>query len=290
MFGHQYYNGVLRKYVIMFGNMFNDIVVQRLNNAGQRVQAIKVPIAYGPKEKFLVRLAQDPNLDQDVAISLPRIGFEMNGMNYNPQRKLNTMQKNILIQTADGDKVKQQYVPVPYDLNFQLGIFVKNADDGTQILEQILPFFTPEWTNTVRLIPEMSLNYDIATVLNGISLEDTYEGDFDTRQALIWTLDFLVKAWIFGPTTKSGIIKRSDINFLIPRTDWESGVSNTTITQAQTNKATVSEKIKLTPGLIVNSTGRFATTNSAASVATSQITANDDYGFAIDMFHYDSEP
>tara|TARA_R100000808_G_scaffold25083_1_gene61546 strand:- start:7674 stop:8546 length:873 start_codon:yes stop_codon:yes gene_type:complete len=290
MFGHQYYNGVLRKYVIMFGNMFNDIVVQRLNNAGQRVQAIKVPIAYGPKEKFLVRLAQDPNLDQDVAISLPRIGFEMNGMNYNPQRKLNTMQKNILIQTADGDKVKQQYVPVPYDLNFQLGIFVKNADDGTQILEQILPFFTPEWTNTVRLIPEMSLNYDIATVLNGISLEDTYEGDFDTRRALIWTLDFLVKAWIFGPTTKSGIIKRSDINFLIPRTDWESGVSNTTITQAQTNKATVSEKIKLTPGLIVNSTGRFATTNSAASVATSQITANDDYGFAIDMFHYDSEP
>ena len=164
MFGHQFSHGVMRKYVIMFGNLFNDIEIQRFNASGQRIQTLKVPIAYGPKEKFLVRISQDPDLDRDIAIQLPRLGFEMSGMVYSPTRKLTSTQKNYHI-LPDGDTVRRQYVPVPYDINFQLGIFVKNADDGVQILEQILPFFRPEWTSQVRVIPSMSLIMDIPTVL-----------------------------------------------------------------------------------------------------------------------------
>ena len=133
----------------MFGNLFNDIHVQRLTSAGVVSQTLKVPVAYGPKMKFLTRIAQDPNLNQNVAVNLPRIGFEMTAINYAPERKLSSTQRNVTI-TSDGDVMQNQYVPVPYDVNITASIFVKNADDGTQILEQILPFFTPEWTTTVN--------------------------------------------------------------------------------------------------------------------------------------------
>jgi hypothetical protein len=293
MFGHQYSHGVMRKYVIMFGNLFNDIEVQRFNASDQRIQTLKVPIAYGPKEKFLVRISQDPDLDRDVAIQLPRLGFEMSGMVYSPTRKLTSTQKNYHI-LPDGDTVRRQYVPVPYDISFQLGIFVRNADDGVQILEQILPFFRPEWTSQVRVIPDMSLIMDIPTVLQGVSLEDTYEGDFDTRRAIIWTLDFLVKGWIYGPITNSGLIKRTLIDFYTPFNSPTANVStqfaaNTLIKASEIGVSQKVERIRITPGLVVNSTGRFATTNSTASVAIDQITANDDFGFATDFFHYDGD-
>ena len=165
MFGAQYYHGILRKYVIAFGSLFNDIVVQRYNSAGARIQTLGVPVAYGPKEKFLVRLRQDPNLEQDVAITLPRIGFEMQQLIYAPTRKLQTVQQHIHKQTtSDGDVMKTQFMPVPYDVNFLLSIFVKNADDGTQIIEQILPYFRPEWTVQMRLVPEMSLVMDLSLI------------------------------------------------------------------------------------------------------------------------------
>jgi len=157
MFGHTYYHSIIRKYIVMFGTMFNDIDVQRFNQSGERVQTLRIPIAYGPKEKFLVRLAQDPNFDKDVAISLPRMSFEITSMNYNPTRKLPSTVKNMYTY-EDNDRLKYQYTPVPFDINIALSVFVKNADDGVQILEGILPFFTPEWTNTVKLIPELNLN------------------------------------------------------------------------------------------------------------------------------------
>ena len=135
MFGNSFYHGTLRKYVIVFGNMFNGIYLQRLNQSDTVVQTLKVPIAYGPKEKFLVRLAQDPNLDQDVAISLPRIGFEMMGISYAANRKLTSTQQNVSVSSTDTGALSTQYIPVPYDIQFRLSIFVKNADDGTQILE-----------------------------------------------------------------------------------------------------------------------------------------------------------
>ena len=140
MFGTQYYHQTLRKYVIMFGNLFNDIRVKRINAAGQVVQNLDVPIAYGPKQKFLVRLAQDPNLDRDVAVQLPRIGFELIGINYAGDRKLASTIRNRAVSITDNSVMKNQYTPTPYDINFQLSIFVKNADDGTQILEQTNAF------------------------------------------------------------------------------------------------------------------------------------------------------
>ena len=268
MFGHQYYNQVIRRYVVMFGTLFNDIIVQRFNKAGQRIQALKVPIAYGPKEKFLVRITQDPELTNQSQVSLPRMGFEMTGMQYMPDRKLSSTQRrvNTVGTTGSNNSIKTVYTPVPYDFNFSLSVFVKNADDGVQILEQILPFFTPEWTTTLKIIPEMNIKHDVPTVLQSVTTEDAYDGDFETRRSLIYNLDFLVKGYIYGPVKKSGIIKRTLVDFI-----------NSANTELQEGKRL--EKITLTPGLDANGN---PTANSAQSISIDNISANDNYGFAID--------
>jgi len=253
MFGRTFYHGTLRKYVITFGNMFNGIYVQRLNQNDERIQTLKVPIAYGPKEKFLVRAAQDPNLKQEVAISLPRIGFEMTGLNYAPNRKLPSMQKNAKASATDNKRMISQFRPVPYDIQFQMSIFVKNADDGTQIVEQILPYFQPEWTNNIRLIPEMDLVYDVPCILNDVSIEDSYQGDFQTRRALVYNLSFTMKGYIFGPVSTTGIIRRTQLN-----------IADAT-------------NIIITPGLTAQGT---PTSNTALSINPDDINAEDDYGFA----------
>ena len=268
MFGHQYYNQVIRRYVVMFGTLFNDIIVQRFNKAGQRIQALKVPIAYGPKEKFLVRITQDPELTNQSQVSLPRMGFEMTGMQYMPERKLSSTQRrvNTVGATGSNNSIKTVYTPVPYDFNFSLSVFVKNADDGVQILEQILPFFTPEWTTTLKIIPEMNIKHDVPTVLQSVTTEDAYDGDFETRRSLIYNLDFLVKGYIYGPVKKSGIIKRTMVDFI-----------NSANTELQTGNRI--EKITITPGLDANGN---PTANSAQSINIDNISANDNYGFAID--------
>ena len=267
MFG-QYYHGAIRKYVIAFGNLFNDIIIQRLDLNGNRIQSILVPLAYGPKEKWLVRLVQDPNLDADVAITLPRMGFEITSMNYSPTRKLSSPLKNIRLKSTDFNRVDTQFIPVPYDLDFQLSIFVKNADDGAQIIEQILPFFRPEFTTQVNLIPEMKIVVDTPIVLNGVTIEDTYEGDFDTRRALIYNLTFSVKSYLYGPVTNSGIIKRAITNF-----------RDTT-----TSEEPIIDRITVTPSQFANGSPLFVPSgNTELSVAISQISANTDYGFTTDI-------
>ena len=268
MFGHQYYNQVIRRYVVMFGTLFNDIIVQRFNKAGQRIQALKVPIAYGPKEKFLVRITQDPELTNQSQVSLPRMGFEMTGMQYMPERKLSSTQRrvNTVGTISSNNSLKAVYTPVPYDFNFSLSVFVKNADDGVQILEQILPFFTPEWTTTLKIIPEMNIKHDVPTVLQSVTTEDAYDGDFETRRSLIYNLDFLVKGYIYGPVKKSGVIKRTMVDFI-----------NSANTELQQGKRL--EKITITPGLDANGN---PTANSAQSINIDNISANDNYGFAID--------
>ena len=265
MFGHTYYHSIIRKYIIMFGTMFNDIDVQRFNTAGERVQTLRVPIAYGPKEKFLVRLAQDPNFDRDVAISLPRMSFEITSMNYNSTRKLPSTIKNVYTYT-DQDKLKYQYTPVPFDINIALSVFVKNADDGVQILEGILPFFTPEWTNTINLIPELKLKMDVPVVFNDISTEDTYEGDFSTRRALIHTLNFTVKGYLFGPVRTQGVIKRA--------------IATTNIETTDGSTSAISSILTATPGLTANGT---PTSDSTITVPPEQISSTDDYGFIEDQ-------
>ena len=153
MLGTYFYNESLRKTIIAFGSLFNDIYINRRNSAGTDVQTLKVPLAYGPKQKFLVRLEADPNLDQKVAITLPRIGFEIAGLDYDPSRKLNRILKRKKVKSTSDDKVKSmstQYSPVPYNVNFELFVMTKNSDDGIQIVEQILPFFQPEYTVTIN--------------------------------------------------------------------------------------------------------------------------------------------
>jgi len=277
MFGSQFYHQSIRKYVIMFGNMFNDIVVRRLDTTGVSLQSVAVPLAYGPKEKFLVRITQDPNLDQQVAIQLPRMGFEMTTLAYDGQRRLAGTSRNVKV-VDDKNKLDFTYMPVPYDLNFNLYAYVRNADDGAQIMEQIVPYFGPEWTNQVRLIPEMNLIQDVPTILNTVSIEDTYEGDFDTRRALIYTFDFTVKAYFYGPVRRQGIIKRSQIDFGIV-----AGNTANRITLDDISRTGRSSRIVVQPGLLANGS---PTTNSAASIPYTQIEATDDYGFCSNTFFF----
>ena len=267
MFGDQYYNGVIRKYVIAFGSLFNDIVIQRRNTAGQRIQSIQVPIAYGPKEKFLVRLRADPNLSQQVALTLPRMGFEITALTYNGARKLSSSLRNVSINTADNNKVKSQYVPVPYDITFALSIMCKNADDGAQILEQIVPYFRPEFTLNIRLIPELNIVVDTPVVLQDISIEDTYEGNFEERRALVHTLNFSMKGYLYGPSSKTGVIKRSQVFFF------------------QDTAADIGpiERLTVSPAQHANGAPMNIPGNTESSVALSSIAANSDYGFASDI-------
>ena len=266
MFGHSYYHGVIRKYIIMFGNMFNDIDVVRYNNAGTASQTIRVPIAYGPKEKFLVRLRTDPNLDRDVAIQLPRLAFEITDMSYAPTRSLSKLQKNTAI-GSHGDSLRSQFTPVPYDINMSLYGMFANQEDAVQVVEQILPFFRPEWTNSVKLVPSMGQFYDIPTVITGLSIEDTYEADFQSRRAIIYTFTFTVKGYIFGPVSNKGVIKRTIVD----------------LAADSTVGTPFNERLSLTPGLLANGS---PTANSSASIDTSSITANTTYGFAFDQENY----
>ena len=268
MFGNSFYFGTIRKYVIAFGNLFNDIYVQRLDSNGNRIQTLAVPLAYGPKEKWLVRLVQDPNLDADVAITLPRMGFEITNLTYASQRKLSSTLRNSRLKTSDLDRVDTQFVPVPYDINILLSIFVRNADDGAQILEQIVPYFRPEFVTNVRLIPEMGIVSDTPVVLQDVSIEDTYEGDFDTRRALIYNMNFSMKAYFYGPVSNSGVIKRTIIPIAVD-------------TAAD---APFVEKLTVTPSQFANGAPLTSpSANSSLSVNLDQISANSDFGFTVDI-------
>jgi hypothetical protein len=207
-----FYNGTIRKYIIMFGKMFNDIDIVRYNN-GEEVQTIRVPIAYGPAEKWLTRLNEDPGLDREVAIQLPRLAFELTSMNYDPSRALNKMTKSSSPSTYT-NTVNSQYTPIPYNFNITLSGFFSYQEDAVQVAEQIIPFFRPEWTMSLQLMENSQDYYDIPTVLNNMSMEDTYESDFMTRRAIIYTWDFVVKGYLFGPERNRGVIKRTVIDMV----------------------------------------------------------------------------
>ena len=205
MFNNEFYHETIRRYVIVFGTMFNDMVVHRRNAAGTIVKRLKVPIAYGPRAKFLSRIKQDPTLTKPDAISLPRMSFQIVGYNYDPARKLQTVgqMRGAVANTSLNGAV---YNPVPYNIDFELSIYVLNAEDGTMLIEQILPFFTPEWTNTMKLIDDIDLRMDVPVVLNTINTEDTYEDAYENRRTIIHTLNFTMKGYIFGPVKNKDVI------------------------------------------------------------------------------------
>ena len=210
MFGTHFYNEGLRKLTIAFGQIFNNIIIQNTSSTGAVTKRFRVPLAYAPKEKFLVRLEQQANLqsDREVAVTLPRLGFEITGLSYDASRKINKMQKVIRVKDGEtGKKMNFNRAPVPYNINFSLYSFTATAENGLQIIEQILPWFQPEYTVTMNVVPELDIKRDIPIILNSVSYEDTYNGEFTQRRAVVYTLSFTAKTYLYGPMSNQGIIK-----------------------------------------------------------------------------------
>ena len=201
MLGTYSYHEIFRKTIVAFGTLFNNIELRRSD------EVMKVPLAYGPKQKFLARLDQNPDpTNKRVQITLPRISFEINSITYDSSRKVSPTQKIKIASTTD--KNKNVFMPVPYNIGFELGIIAKNQEDGLQILEQILPFFQPHYNLSVKLITSVNEIKDVPVVLTNVEYEDDYEGDFTSRRAIIYTLQFTAKTYLYGPIQDSKIIKK----------------------------------------------------------------------------------
>ena len=202
----------MRKVVVSFGTIFNNINIVRKNNSGAIIQKMKVPLAYGPKQKFLTRLNNDPSLKNKVAVTLPRIGFEISNLAYDPVRKLNRVQKFKKTKTSDSNKLDVQYMPVPYNLDFTLYVMAKNSDDALQIVEQILPYFQPDYTITINDMADMGIKRDVPIILSSVNYEDNYQGNFEERRAIIYTLSFTAKFYLYGPVTSDKVIKTVQVD------------------------------------------------------------------------------
>ena len=212
MLGQYYYHEILRKTIIAFGTIFNDIHIRHRDGAGKENSDIRVPLAYGPMQKFLARLEQQPDLNRAVQITLPRMSFETTNIAYDATRKGCITQT---FKASDGSKLRKVFMPVPYNIGFELNILVKLNDDALQIVEQILPYFQPSFNVTIDLVDVIGEKRDVPIVLDNISFQDDYEGDFATRRALIYTLNFTAKTYLFGPVSDSseGLIKKVQFDY-----------------------------------------------------------------------------
>ena len=215
MLGNYFYHEITRKTVIAFGTLFNDIHVRHQDQAGNDISDIKVPVAYGPRQKFLARITQQAELNKATQITLPRMSFEITNISYDATRKAGITQTFKAADSTDGGKMKKVFMPVPYNLGFELNILVKLQDDGLQILEQILPFFQPAFTLSIDLVKSIGEKRDIPMILNSISQQDDYEVDFSTRRALIYTLSFTAKTFMFGHIAKTpeGLIRKVQVDY-----------------------------------------------------------------------------
>jgi hypothetical protein len=211
-----FYHEILRRTVIAFGSLFNEVSIKHTNNSGNVTSVIKVPLAYGPTQKFLARLEQSPDLNKPVQITLPRMSFEFTGLTYDPTRKSTTTQTFTAKSATDGKETKKTYLPVPYNMQFELSIMSKLNDDALQIIEQILPYFQPAYTMTVELVDSINEKRDVPVILENITMQDDYEGNFTTRRVLIYTLRFTVKTYLFGPVSSAtkDIIKKTTIGYI----------------------------------------------------------------------------
>ena len=212
MLGTYFYHEILRKTVIGFGTLFNNINIRHKDASGTNFSVMKVPLAYGPMQKFLARIQQQPDLEREIAITLPRLSFEMQGLQYDPTRKTGIAQTFL---TKNGTNAKKVYMPVPYNVGFELSIMAKLSDDALQILEQIIPYFQPSFNITVNLVSSIGEKKDIPIVLESINYSDQYEGGFDTRRVIVYTLAFTAKTYLFGPVADNpeGLIKKVDVDY-----------------------------------------------------------------------------
>ena len=212
MLGTYYYHEIMRKTIVAFGTLFNQIYIRHDDSTGNTYSEMKVPLAYGPSQKFLARLEQQADLNKPVQITLPRMSFEMTSVNYDSTRKTGVTQT---FKASDGTNMKKVYMPVPYNVGFELNVLTKLNDDALQIVEQILPYFQPSFNLTVDLVKSIGEKRDIPIVLDSINFQDDYEGDFSTRRALIYTLNFTAKTYLFGPIAESseGLIKKVQVDY-----------------------------------------------------------------------------
>lgn len=270
MLGSHFYHGLIRKYVILFGSLFNDIYVDRVDANGVTQRTIKVPLQYGPKERYLTRYQQNPDLLREVSMVFPRMAFEITGVSYDPDRKLNSIGK-IPVVNSNRNTLSTQYNPVAYNFDITLSIISRNTEDAVRIVEQIIPFFTPQWTETLNLIPEMNVSVDVPIVIKNVSTVDTYASNFEDKEWVIWEMTFVLKGYLYGPIRRQGIIKEAIVKSYIPTTNTAAeGVGDTDPSQT----------FNVTPGLTANGE---PTSNAALSVPASDIEATDNYGFIIDF-------
>jgi hypothetical protein len=213
MLGTYYYHQIIRKTVVSFGTLFNQIYISHKNEDSDIISKMRVPLAYGPRQKFLARLLEQPELNQKVQITLPRMSFEMNSIQYDSSRKTSVTQSFKAVD--DNNRVKKVYMPVPYNIGFELNIITKLNDDALQIIEQILPYFQPSFNISIELIDSIGEKRDVPVVLESINFQDDYEGDFSTRRSLIYTLQFTAKTYLFGPIADSteGLIRKVQVDY-----------------------------------------------------------------------------
>lgn len=268
MLGETFGHRLIRRYVAVFGTLFNDIWVNRTDPSGEVVQTIRVPISYAPKEKMLLRVTQDPLIDRPSAVNLPRMSFELRSATYVPQDKLPTTGRFVAVDPDDPDRMRVVYNPVSYDFAFTLYVYANRREEASDIVEQILPFFTPSWTVTAELVPDLGIVRDLPVTLVGTSIDDTFEGQPEERRAIVWTLDFVLRGFLFGPVKRPKVIKSAIIDMFVPDGDLEDAVG----------VADPSVRATVRPALLANGS---PTTNADASVPLSQISSDDDYGISV---------
>jgi hypothetical protein len=279
-----FHHNLLRKYVVVFGAFFNNLYLQRTDPNGNVTMNFKVPLQFASKEKMFVRLFGDPGADRPFAAMSPLMSFDFSGpgISYDINRQQNAIIRHVMRNPDNKNNFKTIFVPVPYDIHFALYVYVKNAEDGAKIVEQIVPFFTPEWTVTMELVPELNEIRDIPVVLKSVRMDDIYSKDFKERRTLVWTLEFVMHGYFYGPRRDKPMIKVINMNELIDQSngmpfhapDTDSSVSsNVDVTSSTDPIATITAQ----PGLLANGQ---PTTNATASINWTLIDVNDDYGFA----------
>jgi hypothetical protein len=245
--------------MVMFGTIFNDISISRTDNTNVEIQKFKVPLAYGPAQKFLSKVKQDPEF-KAPAIVLPRMSFEIMSMEYDGTRAQSSLQ-NVRAQAIDASYFKKHFYPAPYDIQIELNIMAKYPEDALKIVEQILPFFKPQWTSSVRLIDDLEIYWDVPIILNSVTSEDQYEGTFEERRILTWTLQFTLKGYYFGPVTNKKVIK----------------FANTSVYGTMTSTDLL-EKVTVQPGLTANGT---PTTDITQTIPFTDIKLGDDWDYIV---------
>lgn len=211
--GNVYYHGIIRKSIVAFGRLFSDVYIDRKQGdsvSGTTAQRIQVPLAYAPKEKWLVRLDSDPNLEMNTYTTLPRMSFEITDYVYDSSRKTNRMQQ--IKGTTVAGSAPAVYTPVPYNVGINLYILTKTQEDGLQVLEQILPTFTPEYTLTINALNDIGAKIDVPIVLNNVNVQDEYDGSFQDRRFVTHTLGFTMKVNLFGPVDNKNVIQQVNAN------------------------------------------------------------------------------